>query len=1191
MRFKTTILCLLIVLTNADSVVAQSGSAWTLIPNSALSQNLFEKNYKPASYKAFQLNEQALRRDLIGVPKQGTVEISASPNIISVPNADGVIESFRIVESSVMEQGLADRFPMIKSYLGTGITHPGATIRFDISHKGFNASILSADRQSIYINSLDNNSQYIVFDRSELSTGVETFDCKTVAATHDLQKKAARGADDAKLRTYRLAVTVNGEFSVACLNGTEVTDAQKKASVMAVLVTDLNRANGIYERDFAIHMNYVANEDLVIFLDAASDPFPTIQDTWNDDAQTAFDNYVGNSNYDIGHFIAKVATATDENGNAGCIGCVCNALNKGSGFTAHTTVQGDPLVVDYWTHEMGHQFGANHTFTYDALTSPFTTEGTGANMEPGSGSTIMGYAGITGSTDVQLHSDDYFHSKSVEQITDYIKASYGGGVCAVITNITNSVPVISLAGTVYNIPKSTPFELNGSATDANATDVLSYCWEQYDDFTNGSSNTFPTASSTKGPLFRSRTYSSVTSRVFPILSTILSGSTNTWEVLPSVARDLNFKFTVRDNHTGAGANSSANVKVKVDGASAPFAITAPNTFLTWNVGEYQTVTWNVAGTTASPINCSLVNIELSIDGGNTFPIVLAANTANDGSEQIVVPNNITGSARVRVKSVNNIFFDISNSNFVIVAPSTPDFAMASPATTSCSGSTPSVVMSTASLAGYSTPITLSATGNPGGSTVVFATNPVTPGNTVNVSLSGTVNPGTYTVNISGLSGSTTKTSTVTFTVTSPLTTPALSTPANGANTQSYTPTLSWGAVAGATSYTITIATNAALSSNAQTISGITGTSYTFPASLATDTKYYWKVSSNNSCGTVNSSVFDFITANSTCATLTSTNVPKTISASSVNTVNSTLAIASGGTITDVDVVGLQGTHTWISDLTVSLKSPALTTVVLFDQICNDENNFNVNLDDAAATSVFPCPPIGGFTITPLQSLSAFNGQTSTGTWTLTIKDNYAGDGGSLTGWGLKMCIQTTSTLPVSWLDFTAKRNGERSVQVQWSTASEINNKEYQVERSRDGVSFELIGSIAAGNNATGTQQYIFNDMKPFSGVNYYRLKQVDKDGRYSYSSIAKVTIDNDKTIFSLSPNPATTKTLLNVYTEMKKVSVKVVDVTGKTAYSINKPVIKAGEVLNLPVTGFAKGYYLVVIESEQGRFTEKLIVQ
>lgn len=1186
MRLKTTLLALLAI--SFTATFAQTGNYWTAIPNSSISPSSFEKTYKPASYKAFRLDMQEIKKDLSAAPKQGTIEVSASPVIINLPAADGTIESYRVVESPVMEQGLADKFPMIKTYLGSGITHPGSTIRFDVSPKGFNASVLSAYRQTIYINSVDEvNNYHIVFDRSQLASDSIKFNCKTTAVSHDLMKKAARGADDSKLRTFRLAVAVNGEFAAGCLNGSEVTDAQKKASVMAVLVTNLNRANSVYERDFGVHMNYVASEDWIIFLNAATDPFETnnVTDSWSEELQTELDGTIGNSNYDIGHLLAKAPTLDDANGYSGCIACVCSSGIKGSGFTSHPTVQGDPLVIDFWAHEMGHQFGANHTFTY-------SFEGTGANMEPGSGSTIMGYAGITGSTDVQPHSDDYFHAKSIEQVTDYIKVSYGGAACAAVSNSGNNVPVISLAGTNYIIPRSTPFELNASATDANAADVLSYCWEQYDDYVSGSSSTFPTATRTKGPLFRSRTYTANTNRIFPALSTVLNGgTTNMWEALPSVARELNFKVTVRDNHAGAGSNNSANVKVTVNGTAGPFAVSSPNTATTWNIGDYQTVTWNVASSNTSPVNCSNVTIELSTDGGNTFPIVLAANTANDGTEQIKVPNNITANARVRVKAVGNIFFDISNTNFTIQNATTPDFAIASPEATTCSGGTPTVVLNTSSLAGYTTPIVFSASGNPAGSTVVFSTNPVTPGNSVNVSLNGTVAAGTYTINISGLSGTTTKTGTVTFVVTAPLSAPVLSSPANGANTQSFTPTLSWSAVAGASNYTLTLATDPAFTQNVQTVSGIAGNSYTFPVPIGVDTRFYWKVSCSNNCGTVSSSTFSFITANSACGNTTSPNVPKTISASGTPSVTSTLAIASGGIITDVDVIGLQGTHSYIADLTVSLKSPAATTVTLFDQICNDENNFNLNLDDAASTSIFPCPPVGGFTIIPTQALSAFNGQNSTGTWTLTIKDNYSGDGGSLSGWGLKICIQTISSLPVTWLDFTARRTAEKAVQLQWSTATEVNNAAFQVERSRDGVNFETIGTVNAGSNGAGIQQYIFNDLKPFAGVNYYRLKQVDKDGKYKYSSVAKVTIDQDRSMYSLSPNPATTTTTLSVYKELKNVNVKVMDVSGKTVYSYNKSLINAGETIELPVSQMAKGYYLVIIENTSGRFTEKLIVQ
>lgn len=646
---------------------AQTKNRWLKSDEAAIAQlntDVFAHNYKPAAYKVFKLDEAGLKNDLLAAPSIEKMNAAKSSFIISVPNSDGNFEKFRVVDAPVMEPELAAKYPEIKSYAGQGIDEPTSTIRFSVTPLGFNAMILSSVRKTIYINALSNG-VYLVFDRDHLSAQKEVFDCNLEAVTNAAIQgnggaSSEKNADDGKLRTYRLALCVNGEYSVAALNGAGGTDAQKKAIVLAVLTTNLTRANGIYERDFGIHMNFVANETSIIYLVASTDPFTT-SGAWNSQTQTTCDNVIGNTNYDIGHLIAKVANSSGNNGNAGCIGCVCKTGSKGSGFSAHTDVQGDPLVVDYWTHEMGHQYGANHTFT-------FSNENTTVQVEPGSGSTIMGYAGITGvTTDIQAHSDDYFQALSISQITDYVKTGSGAG-CAVVTVTGDATPTAN-AGADYTIPKSTPFTLSGTGSDADAGDVLSYCWEQIDDYTTGS-NTIPSSASTTGPQFRSYNYTTSTSRTFPALSSILGGSnSNKWEVLPSVARNLNFRFTVRDNHAGGGNNNSDDMIVTVSSTTGPFTVTQPNTAVTWAPASQQTVTWAVNGTNGAPINCANVKISLSTDGGTTFS-TLVASTPNDGSELVTMPNSTTAQARIKIEAIGNIFFDISDNNFTIdvVAP-------------------------------------------------------------------------------------------------------------------------------------------------------------------------------------------------------------------------------------------------------------------------------------------------------------------------------------------------------------------------------------------------------------------------------------------------------------------------------------------------------------------------------------------
>lgn len=646
----------LVVLLFCLAVTAQEQNFWSEVMEARVSRDLFANRFKPAAYKLFQLNEAELTNALRSVPSEKNVSAAASGFILSIPNETGQLERYRVVEAPVMHADLAAKYPGIRSYAGQGIDEPTSTIRFDISSGGFHGMILSTSRKTIYIDPVDRQDKYyVVFSRKDIGNYQSAFQCLTDAAIAQanpvVQTEALKNADDARLRTYRLALASTGEYSTYFLNGTETTDAQRKSKVLAAMNTAMTRANGIYERDFGIRMVLIANNDAIIYLNASTDPWTT---EFNTKTQQTIDAVIGNANYDIGHLVHR----TSNNGNAGCIGCVCKTGQKGSAFTSHTAPEGDPFVVDYLTHEMGHQFGGNHTFAH-------SFEGTIAQCEPGSGSTIMGYAGITGATtDVQPHSDDYFHARSIEQITNYIKSATGGGACAVVTLTGNNTPTAN-AGADFTIPRSTPFTLTGSGTDADAGDVLTYVWEQIDARTS-SSPTTPSATATAGPVFRSFTPTTSTSRTFPALTHILAGTNTTkWEVLPSVARTLNFRLTVRDNRAGGGNNKSDEMIVTVSGTAGPFGVTAPNTAVSWAVGSSQTVTWSVNSTNVAPVNCTNVNILLSTDGGNTFPITLAANTPNDGSQSITVPNNPSSSCRVKVEAVGNIFFDISNTNFTI----------------------------------------------------------------------------------------------------------------------------------------------------------------------------------------------------------------------------------------------------------------------------------------------------------------------------------------------------------------------------------------------------------------------------------------------------------------------------------------------------------------------------------------------
>ena len=591
----------------------------------------------------------------------------SSAVIVEIPNSTGAMERFQVFENSNMDPALAAQYPEIKSYIGYGVDHPTLTAYFSVSPLGFKSMVLGADRKAEFIEPLTEDlNTYTIFQKGSYAAA-DTFRClvddEPMAQVLTNSMEARPNADDGVLRTYRLALSCTGEYT-AYFGGT-------KALALAAVNNTMTRVNGVFENDFNARMVLIANTDLVIYTDAATDPYTT---SYNSQLQSTLTSVIGDANYDVGHLFVRASN----NGNAGCIGCIC-ASGKGSAFTSSTIPTGDTFDIDYVAHEMGHQFGANHTFS-------MSNEGTGANMEPGSGSTIMGYAGIT-SQDVQPNSDAYFHAFSIQQVTNNIKAK----TCSVNTPTGNAVPTAN-AGLDYTIPRSTPFILTGAGSDSNG-DVITYNWEQFDNAASTATGASSAASATRtsGPTFRSYNSSTSPVRYFPRMQSILAGATTTAgteitvEALPSVARTMNFRLTVRDNRVGGGNNNSDDMIVTVNGTAGPFTVTAPNTVVSYTGGSSQTITWNVAGTTANGVNCANVDIMLSTDGGSTWSTLLAA-TPNDGTQVVTIPNTPSTTCRIMVKGTNHIFFDVSNANFTITSGVADTQAPTAP-TLSASGTT------------------------------------------------------------------------------------------------------------------------------------------------------------------------------------------------------------------------------------------------------------------------------------------------------------------------------------------------------------------------------------------------------------------------------------------------------------------------------------------------------------------------
>lgn len=653
MKKSILYLCILVCCT---SIQAQNKTPWKKIDQDA--RSFFDKNTNESSSNTevlFRLNQglfmQSLSLSSSEVEKAGGMEIS-------IPNTKGVMEKFMVWESSNFEPELQAKYPEVRAYVGVGVTDVKASVNFSLSPKGIQTMVLRADSGSEFIEAFPKDpSLYVLFSSKNRNEGSLPFICRTedkILNKELISKTNKIAANNKVFKTLRLALSCTGEYAVYH-GGTQI-------DALAGMNATMSRVNAIFNKDLAVKLILVDNTN-IIYTNAATDPYSDATagaaGDWAQELQGVLTSIVGESNYDIGHLFG----AAGGGGNAGCIGCVCVSpsadfpLGKGSAYTSPSDgkPEGDTFDIDYVAHEMGHQLGANHTFSYEL-------EGQGVSVEPGSGSTIMGYAGITTDYDVQSNSDDYFAYASIQQIQDNLSTKS----CPTLSFFTNSRPLIS-AGSDYTIPKGTAFVLKGSGSDIDGN-VITYTWEQNDSATSSSgANSLAVPTKTDGPLFRSLYPVSSPVRYMPAYGNVLANKlTSKWESVSTVARTLRFVLTARDNAAlGTAQTNSDEMIVNVSGTAGPFAITSQNTEdLSWFRGSNQTITWSVNGSDVMG-GSSNVNIKLSTDGGVTFATVLVANTPNDGSESITVPNISAKNCRILIEPTANIFYAVNSTAFAI----------------------------------------------------------------------------------------------------------------------------------------------------------------------------------------------------------------------------------------------------------------------------------------------------------------------------------------------------------------------------------------------------------------------------------------------------------------------------------------------------------------------------------------------
>ncbi len=669
---KNKLLLLFTVLIYVNSFAQKS--LWTKTSEDRLQiLNKMERSSMPKQYELFSLDFSQLKLQLLNAPLDS--ENNQSNLIISFPNPNGKLVNYRIYESPIMEKGLADKFPGLKTYSGKNIENPAESIRFSVTVFGLHFMSLTGEKGTFYIDTYTKDlNNYIIYTKQNI-VPTTNFECHVLdnsveKTIRSVESNISNRASDSFFRTYRLAMACTTEYAAFHVNAAGLsggTLTQKKAAVLSAMIVTMARVNGVFETDLSLRMNLVANNDFIIFIDSDDFDNSNTNNALLNQSQTVIDATIGSSNYDIGH------TVSTGGGGVAQLQSPCGS-GKARGITGQGSPVGDTFDIDFVAHEMGHQWGANHTQNNACNRNSATA------VEPGSGSTIMSYAGIC-APNIQANSDALFHAISIAEIVSFITGT--GGNCAVAVPNGNSAPVVN-AGIDYTIPKGTAFILKGSATDANG-DTLTYCWEQTN---NQTSTQPPTQTATVGPNFRSLPPSLSPDRYMPTLSSVVAGVLNpTWEVVPTVARTLNFALTVRDNKIVNGGQTGRDDNViTVNGTAGPFLVSSPNTVVSFIGNTSQTITWAVAGTTANGVNCANVEILLSTNGGVSFPITLLAGTPNDGTQALTIPNLAGTTNRIMIKGSNHIFYDVSNTNFTITT-GTPETSAPTAPTLSASGTT------------------------------------------------------------------------------------------------------------------------------------------------------------------------------------------------------------------------------------------------------------------------------------------------------------------------------------------------------------------------------------------------------------------------------------------------------------------------------------------------------------------------
>lgn len=978
-----------------------------------------EVNLPVSNYELVDVELSSFYAALEQAPREFTQSLRSSTTAIQLPMPNGQWRVFKVVESPVMPTGLQSRWPQLRTYRILDAGDERFSGRLSITPLGVTALFTSPFGEVFVEPYATNQSRYhvsyynrdVVLDAEYLPQFACGYQPEEVEEPKPVTQSFNSVQDEksdtpATIQEYVMALTCTGEYA-----------QQKGGTVEAVLasfVTAINLANSTFEREVGVRVRLIENQEQLIYLNAGTDPFINADNGGGllGQVQGALVGAgVPTTAYDMGHVFTS--GCTDVGGVVG--GQVCTP-GKDRGVTCHYTNNINAIIRRVFTHEVAHQFAVAHSWSN--CPSSLGQLATGSAYEPGSGTTIMSYAGSCGDQNVSFNNDDYYHGHSLEQFIFFTREGQASN-CATVLPTDNTEPKLTVDYTDgFYIPVSTPFELIASAVDAD-DDNMTYCWEQLDlgplaDLGAPTGNT---------PIFRSFEPTPDNNRVFPRLPILVNNGSENTEVLPTYSRDLTFRCTVRDNNPEIGATVWKDVAFGSTVSAGPFLVMSPNNGdESWRVGEYREVSWDVANTDNHIVNCQLVNIRLSTDGGYTYPHMLIEATPNIGSAFVTVPDVVGDEMRIRVEAANNIFFDISNNDFEIEEALEPTYTVDyGPIFQQvCLPAVAEVQFNTGAVLDFNGPITLGVNSElPEGAELTFSGNDVLPGETINLDLdlTGLENydgPLEVEIIVTAQDQDTTYRTIYLDLVDNDFSELALLAPADGEAGIQLGTDFSWTSVPNALTYDWELSDDAGFDNILESSYEMTETNYTPETQFDPNTLFFWRVRATNECGTAEwQAPRVFHTVNSICSPEASGDTPITIPGTGpLPTISSEIFVPFEGIISDVNVPLVQVRYQPIQNFYITLISPSGTEVRLYDQSCFSTDQVIIGFDDEAPNDII-CPPDDGVLFRPAEPLSAFVGESSQGIWTLQVKVLETGFGapGQVGDWRIEFCADGNAAAP------------------------------------------------------------------------------------------------------------------------------------------------------------------------------------